>query len=372
MDTLMPLASFDLGNGRTLPAADVQAFGEALDRLRDRVIADLGAKDARYIRRMIRLQRGIEILGRAMLFGGVLPPLWFGGVALLSIAKILENMEIGHNVMHGQYDFIGDPKLQGTSYEWDNVCPSAQWRHSHNFLHHTHTNIVGKDRDLGYGIIRVTAEQPWHPIHLLQVLYAIPLCAYFEWGVALHEVEVDRVIRGEKSPAQVFRSIRPVAKKAGSQVLKDYVLFPLLAGPFAFAVLTGNYVANIIRNVWSFAIIFCGHFTENVRTFSEEETHNESRGSWYLRQLLGSSNLEGGPVFHVLAGNLSHQIEHHLFPDLPAHRYAEIAVEVRALAAQHGIPYNTGSFIRQFGAVIARIIRHSLPRRSAPAIPALA
>jgi hypothetical protein len=33
----------------------------------------------------------------------------------LANAKILDNMEIGHNVMHGQYDWTGDPALNSQS-----------------------------------------------------------------------------------------------------------------------------------------------------------------------------------------------------------------------------------------------------------------
>jgi fatty acid desaturase len=99
----------------------------------------------------------------------------------------------------------------------------------------------------------------------------------------------------------------------------------VLAGPFAPFVFTGNMTANLVRNVWSYAIIFCGHFPEGVQEFSKEQTRNESRGQWYYRQILGSANLTGGKMFHIMSGNLSHQIEHHLFPDIPARRYAEIA-----------------------------------------------
>ena len=151
--------------------------------------------------------------------------------------------------------------------------------------------------------------------------------------------------------------------KARTQVLKDYVLFPALAGPMAPVVLAGNATANLVRNLWSFAIIFCGHFPDGVATFSEEEAADESRGGWYLRQMLGSANITGGALFHLLSGNLSHQIEHHLFPDLPAHRYAEIAPQVQALCEEHGLPYNTGGFTHQLGTVARRITSLALPGR---------
>ena len=147
------------------------------------------------------------------------------------------------------------------------------------------------------------------------------------------------------------------------QTLKDYVLFPVLTGPSAPFTLAGNATANLTRNLWAFTIIFCGHFPDGTQEFTEEETAEETRGQWYYRQLLGSANLTGGKLFHILAGNLSFQIEHHLFPDIPAHRYAEISVEVRAACERYGIPYNTGPLPKQFGSVVRKIVRLALPDR---------
>jgi linoleoyl-CoA desaturase len=128
-------------------------------------------------------------------------------------------------------------------------------------------------------------------------------------------------------------------------------------------VLLGNIVANVLRNLWTYTVIFCGHFTADAETFSKESVAGESRGHWYLRQLRGSSNLTGGKLMDLMTGNLSHQIEHHFFPDIPAHRYAAMAVEVRDICARYGQHYNTGSLPRQFGQVIWRILRHALPSR---------
>jgi len=155
--------------------------------------------------------------------------------------------------------------------------------------------------------------------------------------------------------------LRGVLRKSWRQVLKDYVLWPALAGPFFVWVLGANLVANVIRNLWTFAIIFCGHFPAGVHHFHARDVEGETRARWYVRQLLGSCNIQGGPLFHVLSGNLSHQIEHHLFPDLPSNRYAELAPRVRALAEQYGLPYNTGSFSRQLGTTTWKILRLSLP-----------
>jgi fatty acid desaturase len=346
-----------------LTPEQLEIFGCELDAIRQRALDDLGDRDLEYIRRLIRIQRGLEVTGRGLLFASVIPPAWVAGVAALSVSKILDNMEIGHNVMHGQYDWTGDPALSGHGFEWDTACPSDQWRHSHNYMHHTHTNIVGKDRDLGYGILRISEEQSWNPYYLGNPLYAVLLALFFEWGVAFHDLEVERLGSGDVAWAEKRDLLAGIWRKASRQVLKDYVLFPALAGPQAPLVLAGNVSANIVRNVWTFTIIFCGHFPSGVLEFSEEETADETRGEWYFRQLLGSANLTGSKLFHVMAGNLSYQIEHHLFPDIPAHRYGEIAAEVSELCARFGIPYNTGPLGRQFGSVVKKICRLALPDR---------
>ena len=339
----------------------IEGLGRELDELRNRVLGDLGERDAAYIRRVIKTQRGLEIAGRGLLFAGFLPPAWIGGVTALSLSKILDNMEIGHNVMHGQYDWMKDPALDSKRFEWDTACPSDQWRYSHNYMHHTYTNVLGKDRDIGYGILRMSAGQPWRPRDLGNPISATLMAALFQWGIAAHDLEVERIEAGEIAFADKREMLASIWRKARRQVLKDYVAFPLLAGPGAPFVLSGNAAANLSRNLWSFMIIFCGHFPEGTHEFTEEEAENETRGGWYLRQMIGSANLTGGRLFHILSGNLSHQIEHHVFPDIPAHRYAEIAVEVREMCERYGVPYNSGPLHRQFGSVIKKIVRLALP-----------
>jgi fatty acid desaturase len=78
---------------------ELEAFGAEMDAIRQRVLADLGEDDAAYIHRVVKRQQQFEVAGRVLMY---LPPAWPLAVASLSISKILENMEIGHNVMHGQ------------------------------------------------------------------------------------------------------------------------------------------------------------------------------------------------------------------------------------------------------------------------------
>lgn len=334
-----------------------------LDAVRDEVLADLGERDARYIRKIVRLHRALEVGGRVMMPFGFIPPVFVAATATLGVAKILENMEIGHNVMHGQYDWMNDPTLNSQTYEWDTVCTSESWRRTHNYEHHTYTNIIGKDRDYGYAVLRLSDEEPWKPWHTLQFINYILLSVFFQWGVGLHELETEKLRRREISWREKLPFLKDFFRKGGRQAFKDYVFFPVLTLPVAPIVLAGNVGANLIRNLWASTVIFCGHFTQDAETFTERKCEGESKGHWYLRQLTGSSNFTGGRWLHILSGHLSYQVEHHVFPDLPAHRYPEVSERVQEICRKHGIHYNTGSFMSQYKTVLQRVLRYSLPER---------
>lgn len=346
---------------RVLSAQELELFGDEIGAIKQEALSEVGEIDARYIHKVVKSVRYTELAGRGFLFLSFFPPFWVFGTVLLSISKILENMELGHNVMHGQYDFMNDPELNGQTYEWDIVSTGDSWRRSHNYKHHTYTNIRGMDDDVGYGLLRLFPEQRWRPFFLLQPLYAATLALLFQWGVAIQELELGKLFSGKKSKQATKDEFKPMAKKMRYQLLKDYVFFPLLAGPFFLSVLAGNLVANLVRNLWTFTIIFCGHFTADAEVFPKSVLDNETPGHWYQRQLRGSSNLAGGKWFHILSGNLSHQIEHHLFPTVPARRYADLSVKVQAVCRKYDQHYNTGSLPSQFGQVVARVFRHALP-----------
>ena len=348
---------------KQMTEAQLNELEQDLNAIRDEVLADLGERDANYIRRVVRLHRALEVGGRVMMPFGFIPPVFVAATAALGLSKIIENMEIGHNVMHGQYDWMNDPSLHSQTYEWDTACDSDSWRLTHNYEHHTYTNIIGKDRDYGYALLRLSDDEKWRPAHSLQFVNYILLSVFFQWGVALHEMEFERVRRGEVSLKEKLPFFKGFLRKGGRQAFKDYVFFPLITFPVAPIVLAGNVGANLIRNLWSSTVIFCGHFTQDAETFTEEECEGESKGHWYLRQLTGSSNFTGNRFVHLLSGHLSYQMEHHVFPDLPAHRYPEISEKVQAVCKKHGIHYNTGSFAKQYGTVLKRIFSYSLPDR---------
>jgi NADPH-dependent stearoyl-CoA 9-desaturase len=266
--------------------------------------------------------------------------------------------------------------------------------------------------------MRIDPAQKWHPVYLLQPFYNVLLSLLFEWGVAVHDLDLEAIRAGEKGMDEVREDLKGIAGKARAQILKDYIAWPVISGavmtlievaifsakeradqdsrkptvqakrfgrklrrrresfgtnvlrqlvkrrsfrePFK-RTLTANVVANLIRNVWSYAIIFCGHFPDQTYTFTQAETSDETRGAWYVRQLTGAANIDGGPVFHVISGNLGYQVEHHLFPDMPSTRYGEIAPKVREICERYELPYNSGPFHQQLGMVQRTILRLAFP-----------
>jgi fatty acid desaturase len=235
-------------------------------------------------------------------------------------------------------------------------------------------------------IMRNQPHQPWHPVYLLQPLYNVLLMAFFEWGVAFHDLDLEAIRTGEKSKEQLLEELKGIAHKARLQIQKDYVSWPALSAAATTAVdygiarargeefdvraslkraflatLSADAAANVIRNVWSHGIIFCGHFPDQTYTFSQQETENETRGAKYVRQLIGAANIDGGPLFHVISGNLGYQVEHHLYPDMPSTRYGEIAPRVREICRRYELPYNSGPLWKQWGMVQRTIIRLAFP-----------
>jgi linoleoyl-CoA desaturase len=204
--------------------------------------------------------------------------------------------------------------------------------------------------------------------------------AAFEWGVALHDLDFEAIRNGTKDKKQLRDELKAIGKKARWQITKDYISYPALSAAASAGVakvtkgrwldsgragykatLVADAIANVVRNVWSHAIIFCGHFPDQTFMFTEEEVQDESRGAWYVRQLIGAANIDGGPFFHVMSGNLSFQVEHHLFPDMPSSRYQQIAPRVKEICERYGLPYNTGPLRKQWGTVQRTIARLAFP-----------
>jgi NADPH-dependent stearoyl-CoA 9-desaturase len=354
------LAIADIAAYAHLTSTDIEALGNELDSIRSDIEESRGERDAAYIRRTIKFQRTLEVASRVLIGCSRSRVGWALGTASLTFAKCVENMEIGHNVSHGQWDWMNDPEIHSTTWEWDMVAVSSQWRYSHNYRHHVFSNVVGVDDDLGFGVIRVTRDEPWRLEHLFQPLRNLLLASIFEWGIGLHGIHSERD-RLEPDADKVSEARRTFANKIARQSVKDYVIFPALSLSRWRRTLGANTVANLLRNLWTYVVIFCGHFPDGAEKFSADVLENETRGEWYLRQMLGAANFKAGPLLAFSTGNLCYQIEHHLFPDLPSNRYAQIAVRVRALCEKYDLPYTTGSLPRQYFLTLRTIHKLALP-----------
>src|ERR1700694_4767273 len=306
------MAITDVEEFAHLTDADIESLGVELDAIRQDFEDSLGERDSRYIRRTIAAQRALEVAGRVLLAASSRRSAWWAGAVTLGVAKIVENMEIGHNVMHGQWDWMNDPEIHSSTWEWDMSGASKHWRFTHNFVHHKYTNILGMDDDVGYGMLRVTRDQRWKRFNLGNVLFNTILALGFEWGVGLQHLELGKVFKGRDDRAATLRRVREFGVKAGHQIGKDYIAYPALTslspGATYRSTLTANAVANVIRNVWS-------------------------------------------------------QTDHHLYPDLPSNRLSEIAVRVRAVCDKYDLPYTTGSFLLQYGKAWRTIAKLSLPNK---------
>jgi len=368
--------------------AGLQAFQNELDDIRAWVLSRLGEEDARYVKTLLWLSRGLVVLGRGLLvLGAWFWPTWWLGVLALTVSHLIETMELGHNLMHGQFNWMNDRRFSGKDFRWGFACEPEDWRHFHNLTHHHYANVLGRDRD--YGSLRLSAEKPWRPAHLAQPLMALVSAVSFEWGVAVHNLQLERRKADPEGFARRHGALWPRTKARMAFIARrEYVWWPLVgvvvgaaiawamaghgsglavwamwtgAWQGGTAVLLGNLMAGVFRSVWGFFIIACGHFTADAHMFDEADLVGETKAQWYLRQVLSAANFRGGTWLHVISGNASHQIEHHIYPDLPSNRLAQIALRVEEVCKRHGVPYNTGSLGWQVWTVVLRIVRHSFP-----------
>ena len=328
-----------------LSTTDVEEIADELDAIRQDVEDSLGAKDAAYIRRVIHFQRALDVAARLMIAGSRSKKGWLLGTCALAYSKSIENMELGHNISHGQWDWMNDPEIHSSTWEWDMVGDSAQWRYSHNYRHHVFSNVLGMDEDIGYRLLRVTPDQPWRSWYLVTPLRNLVLAAMFEWGIALHGLHSER-LRLDSSDAVAVEK-RKFFGKVTRQLAKDYVVMPALSMRRWRRTLAANLTANTIRNLWVYVNIICGHVPGGAETFDPAVVEDETRGEWYLRQMLGTANFEVSPLLAISGGHLCYQIEHHLFPDLPSIRLPQISVRVRELCEKFDLPYNSASLPRQ-------------------------
>ena len=347
-------------------AERIASFGRALDALKLEIEAQLGEEDARHILRVGALSRRLEIFGRALLHVS-LDPISFGvATGALWVHKALELMEIGHPALHGCYDGLpGAERYASSTFAWKSPVDEESWRKVHNVLHHQYTNIEGRDPDIDFGQLRLSARVPHKVLHALQPISN--LVTFFGFGLALNvhvTGMIDLYLRG-KGDAVVLPDDSPETRRAAQRAFlskfvrhygREYVFFPLLAGPFFAKVLLGNVLSEVGRDAFAAAIIYCGHV--GARDYPRG-TDPETRAHWYVLQAEAARDVDVSERVSVLCGALDKQIEHHLFPRLPPNRLRQIAPRVRAICAAHGVEHRTDTWRGTLVSVVRELARLS-------------
>ena len=353
--------------------ARLESFGRAVDAIRKRVEAEVGDEDVRYVVNLNRFSRAMEVAGRALIHFSPEPASFTAGVLALWVHKQLQAIEIGHTALHGAYDKLeGAGKFHSKTFRWEIPIDEASWHIGHNVKHHQYTNIARKDPDVNFGSIRLTDRTPHRFEHYVQVpttflfswpFFGVSMNAHFTglldiYGASGWADEYDVI---ERKDWTTIKEVHRVAlRKYVRHALKEYVLFPALAGPFFWKVALGNFLSSRMRDLYSAATIYCGHVGEDVASYPEG-TRARGRGQWYAMQVEASNNFTVAGPFNILCGGLEHQIEHHMFPKLAPHRLRQIAPEVRAACHEHGVDYRCESWGRTLWKAVKHVARLSLP-----------
>jgi linoleoyl-CoA desaturase len=353
----------------------LREFTRAIDALRARLEAELGEPDVAHLRRVRRWSRALEVVGRGLLQLSVDPMSFLAGVGALFLHLQLETIEIGHTVLHGVYERRpGAEPFQSRAFVWRTPVDEQCWRSSHNLRHHGHTNVVGEDPDIHFGIIRLNERTPHRSFHWLQVPLALLSASHFTAGMSLQMAGVVDAVIGSGRPGDLDylrdRSLSSLAaalwnatRKMAPYYAREYLLFPALAGPFFLKVAAGNWLAATLRDYYTAATIYCGHVGDEVRDYSDDE-HARRRGEWYVMQIEATNNFRVGPLLSLLCGGLDRHIEHHLFPRVPPNRLREVSKDVQELCSQYGVEYRDLPWRWTLGGVLRRLWRLSAPAGS--------
>jgi ferredoxin-NADP reductase/fatty acid desaturase len=306
----------------------VTAYGQAINARRLELLADGGP--------------------RAMFRAGVLETLY----------RLLQFSELGHNILHGTYDELpGNGDFHSDRYAWDFNVDTQQWKVMHHEGHHPNTNIVGKDHDLGYSLLRGQAAQDWFGHHAVQLLLFTAASPFFTQLAPFLIANITRQVEGKRFWSR--ETLRAPMRTALADTKRRLLTEPLSMGSRFLPTAVVNHIGGAGGYLAVLFLVAIEHHAGETEVFADPGP-DETRDDYYRRQIRATRNFlrsakldaalerildeevpfENRPDFQIFYGGLDTHIEHHLFPDLPPNRQREIAPRVREIVTRHGLPYH--------------------------------
>ena len=237
---------------------------------------------------------------------------------------------------------------------------SMLWRQKHNRLHHTYTNIDGKDDDISIGaLMRLSPHQAWRPWHRWQHLYAPVLYSLLTLYLLLFS-DWQKLLA---------RRIGSTPLQTSSRWEAPYFVLTKLAY-LGYTLL----VPMLLHPVWTVVLVFVGihavfgltlslvfqlaHMVDGTQFPEPDPATGRLEHDWASHQLKTTTNFApGNRLATFYMGGLNFQIEHHLFQQISHVHYRSISKVVRRTCEEFGVQYKSFPSVRAAIAAHFRFLR---------------
>lgn len=332
-------------------------LADELQALYDQTRAAMGDADLEHIRSVTAYGQAINARRLELLRTGGTGAA--GRAAVLEMLyRLLQFSELGHNVLHGSYDDLpGNGQYHSERYDWDFNVDTAQWKVMHHEGHHPYTNIVGKDHDLGYSVLRGQAAQDWFGHHAVQVALLGAVSPFLAQVAPFLVANITREVDGSRFWSR--DTLRSPLRIAIADTKRRLITEPVASGRRFLPTLVANHIGGVAGYAAVLFLVAIEHHAGEMEVFADPGP-DESQDDYFRRQIRGTRNFlrspkldaalerilqeevpfDDRPDFRIFYGGLDTHVEHHLFPDLPPNRQREVAPRVREIVARHGLPYH--------------------------------
>ena len=339
------------------PPETTAGLADELQALYREARSKMGEADLAHIRNVTAYGEAINARRLELLRDGG-PRATGRAIVLEMLYRLLQFSELGHNILHGSYDDLpGNGQYHSDRYHWDfNVDPD-QWKVMHHEGHHPNTNIVGKDHDLGYSVLRGQAAQDWFGHHALQLVLFGAASPFFTQLAPFLIANITRQVEGKRFWSR--DTLRAPTRIALSDTKRRLLIEPSAMGRRFVPAMLANHIGGAAGYLSVLFLVAIEHHAGETEVFPDPGP-DETRDEYYRRQIRGTRNFlrsnkldsalmrileeevpfDNRPDFRIFYGGLDTHIEHHLFPDLPPNRQREVAPRVREIVARHGLPYH--------------------------------